>query len=246
MQNLNTQTQLLAELFLEKVKRIKKKESGRYPGSLAYKKKVLESAHICLQSNLSYDYLVSLITESSEEDSTCYDLVEFVHSKNPSVQINSVKEIKRNPNECMELGEFYYHPLLQFSSQPPRYELDMKTMKFKESPREPFFLEMKESFTLEDLTMYYIKEAEVDGTYPPRYYSSFKKVVDMYGIDLTLYLIDASVAKAKDNQEPAPIHPSFLLENLEEAKTMYNNRKEISAEGGLTHVYPRQQTASCT
>lgn len=239
MQSLNTQTTLLTEVFFEKVKQTKKDEFGKFPGTPSYKKTVLEDMFNCLSSSFSYEELISFMEQATPNDSTCYNMSEYVKKRQFSTKpVVATKQLK-DPNECLQIGVFYYHPLLQLTSRPPKFQLNSKTMEFEQLPAETFYLEMKDSFTIEDLTNYYMTQTGVDDTYPPRYYTQFKKLVDIYGIDLVLYLIDASVAKAKDEQEQMPVVPSFMQSNIEEAKQMYGNRKEISREGGLTHVYPR-------
>lgn len=242
MNNLNTQAQSLTELFFQKVKQAEKDASGKFPGTLSYKKTVMEDSYNCLSSGFSFDELVFFMNQSQPDDATSYNLSEYIKRKGFSTKPVVKKTQVRKPNECIEIGTFYYHPLLQLTSRPPRFQLNPKTMEFEKIPLEPFFLEIKDSFTIEELTNYYIKETGVDATYPPRYYSQFTKLISIYGIDLTLYLIDASVWKSLDEQEPMPIVPSFMQSNVQEAKEMYMNRKEIAREGGITHVCPRKRT----
>lgn len=242
MQSLNTQAMLLTELFFEKVKQGKRDASGKFPGTSSYKKIVLEDMLNCVSSGFSYDELVSFITQALVDDATCYNMSEYIKKRMfSSKPVVASKQVK-NPNECIQVGTFYYHPLLQLTSRPPRFQLNASTMEFETVPMEPFFLEMKDSFTIEELTAYFIAQTGADDSYPSRYFSQLKKLVDIYGIDLVLYLIDASVAKAREGEVNMPVVPSFMQDNIQDAKNMYMTRKEIAREGGITRVYPRKRT----
>lgn len=241
MQHLNTQAQLLTELFLTKVKRMTKDSLGKFAGTAAYKKQLMEDAYNCLSSGFSYDKLNTLMDLADAQDALCYNLSEYIQTKNTSCEKVVVKKHIINPDNCLKIGEFYYHPSLQTTSRPPRFTMNPHTMELEKQPPEPFFLEMKDTFTVEELTQYFIQQTGTDDSYPQRHFTQFKNMVKTYGIDLVLYLIDASVAYARDEQEQMPAVPSFIQARIEDAKKMYDTRKEIAREGGLTHVYPKQR-----
>ena len=240
MSNINTDSQELSDLFFSLVKGFEKNKDGKYPGNTAYKRAVIQNARDCLTSGYSFEYLVSQIRLAKPDDAQCYDLTEYIKKKVPDFVVRKQTQAQKE-NECMEWGVFYYHPLLQVTSRPPAYTLNPHTMDFEMLPREPFFLEMRDSFRIEDLTAYFILRTNSEDTFQTRHHNQLRKMVQYHGLDMVLYLIEAGVIASVDEDKQMPHSPMFLMDNLEAAKMMYENRKEIAREGGLTHVYPRRR-----
>ena len=243
MRNLNTESMLVVESFFEKVKGLKKDENGKYPATDAYKRTILNNAYQLLSSGYSFEYLLGVLNKATPDDIQDYNLTEYIQKKDPGAKPQST-EIKPTivKDNCMSIGTFYYHPVLQLTSKPPAYILDATTMEMTKEEPEPFYLEMRPHFTLDDLSLYFLRRTEQEESFLDRYKSQLKKLVLQYGLDLTLYLIDAGVNEALDEGTDVPTAPIFFTEYISEARRLYDNRKEIALEGGLTHVYPRKQT----
>ena len=60
-------------------------------------------------------------------------------------------------NSLTKKKQFYYHHTLQIASRPPHYDI-----KLKKEVIEPYFLEMKARYTMNDLIRYYYNKLDID------------------------------------------------------------------------------------
>lgn len=90
-------------------------------------------------------------------------------------------------------GCFYYHNQLRIIPGPPKRELDYNTGQIIKI-EEPFFLEMRASYTLDNLVDYFIAQFHLDVTIDDRkrYAGGFKYLLKNYNIDTILFMIDAA------------------------------------------------------
>lgn len=236
--NTHTQSLVLSELFFEHVKGFKKENSGKYPGTESYKMAVLLNAYACLRSGHSFSFLKEALLRAKAEDKDAYNIEDYMKQKLEDFNVQNNISVKKG--ECIQIGRFYYHPLLQETSRPPAYFLDKETMNLVKLEVEPFFLEIKESFTVEDVLEYYYSSHRKDPLPGTAALTQVYNLTQSFDLDLILYMIDASSEDMFDNKGGAKT-PAFLTEYLEQAKNMLGNRKTISKEGGLTHVTPRSK-----
>ena len=225
----------VTDAFLMNVKNIEK-VNGKFNLESSYKKMILLNARDLVINN-SVDLLLKIIIE----DSKSYDIKEIETSYNISDYLKRFSDYKINHDkvlakegELIKFGKFYYHPMLQKSSSPPKFILD-EGMNIIEAPREKFYLENIESFTIDDLVTYFIKETNRVDILPTNFKDNFLKLVDFYGLDLTIYLIDYAVKYALDENLPMPKSPQYLVDssNISGALTIYHNRKNACFEEGL-------------
>lgn len=233
--NLNTQARLLSEAFMKDVKGFEKDSKGKFPGKDSYKYAILESAYRALQSGVS---LPQLLTDFKKTvDTSFYDVEDFI-KETTGKTIN--KHLKQKKGELLQVGFFYYHPLLQETSRPPVYFLNEETMEMKRQPLEEFYLEIKDSYTIEELLTHYYREHNMERMPGGGHTTQFYNIVKAYGIDLVLYMIDASVEDIKDNRANGAKSPAFLPEYYDRAKEMLGKRKQLAREGGFNYVTPRR------
>ena len=234
---------LITESFLGDVRRFPRDESNRFDCPSDYKASRIIEAENILRLGVPLAIILQSFKESEPNDSyRFYTIRDYLEHKN--IELPCHVKYPRDINECITIGQFYYHPLLQETVGPPRTIIDWTTMEMTNDKPEPFFLEIKDSFTLENLVDYFIQKtkSEEELHQKKRLIGQFKTAVDRYGIDFTLYLIDASVADAEEKGKRMPRSLGDLLDNLPEAKAMIEMRKSVCLEGGLNRVYPKYRT----
>lgn len=239
---LHTGTTQLAEAFLREVRCFNKKEDGKYDCSPEYKGRIFYEAEQLLRLGVSLERMLAVCLSSDESDRYTYGLMDFM--KNKGIHIPKRFKYPRESDECIQMGAFYYHPVLQEAPPPSRTILDWNTMELTVLPSESFYLEIRDSFRLEDVVRYFLKETGSDEEMllMKRLIGQFRNTIQHYGIDFTLYLIDAGVAHALDEKRRMPRNTSDLIDNIDIAKQMYETRKLTCWEGGLSRVYPRERS----
>jgi hypothetical protein len=93
-------------------------------------------------------------------------------------------------------NKFYYHNRLQKISKPTEIIIDKDGNVIKK--REPFYLEIIEKFTIEDLTNYFHDKMNIEDSNIYRLNKGgFKKIHKDYSLDLLLFSIDAAFKERK-------------------------------------------------
>lgn len=240
---LHTGTMQLAEAFLREVRHFKKREDGKYDCPPEYKGRIFQEAEQLLRLGISFDRMESICLEATEADQFSYGLTDFMKSK--GIHVPTKLKYPKAADECIQMGMFYYHPLLQEAPLPGRTILDWETMEMTVLPSEEFYLEIKDSFRIEDAVRYFMKETNVteEMLLARRLIGQFRNTIQYYGIDFTLYLIDAGVAHALDENKRMPRSTGDLIDSIDIAKQMYETRKLTCWEGGLNRVYPRKRNS---
>lgn len=244
--NLNQQAIDLCEIFLKEVKRMKKNEQGKYPGTPSYKRTLANNALELLNAGVAFVDICQLMEEAtgSEKELGCYNIAEYITMKRKDFVMPNVQLFKRSKDECVQIGKFYYHPELQTTSKPARYLYDPLTFEMSKIEPEPFFLEMRMSFTVQDTVAYFIRTTEADEIRPERFFTQTRNLIQDFGLDLTLYLIDAGVDSYFEENHRMPGSPAFLIDYLDAAKNMLGLRINTLKEAKLDHVIPRRTTTT--
>lgn len=240
MSNKNTEALLLTQGFLTEVKQMEHDEYGKIDAKPEYKKAVLLNAYRCLYSGYEYEEILTLM---KDKKGSYYNIEELIKETNASFKLSDPKVEADN---CIHVGQFYYHPLLQESRPAPKYYLDNETMEFTKEEPEPFFLEIKEQFTSRDVLMYYYITHQKDPLPGKGALTQMQNLLFHYPLDIVLYLIDASAEAISEGDSPGAGSPAFLTDYIERAKEMYLRRKQTAKEGGLTHVTPRHTYSTLT
>ncbi len=231
----------LAETFFGSVKKLEKDANGKFASSKPYKQVVLKDAYLLLANGYAFAELNQKLQEKTALDnSAVYNLTNYFETYYPGYLKNALKPVERQADELLTWGEFYFHPLLQRTSAPPRYVYDENTMTYERQEMEPFYLEMVPSFTLRDLTTYFIEQVKGSPENPERFHTQFRRLLQGYTLDEVLYLIDYAVIKAEEDGKPAPVSPTFLVEYEAGIWQMLGNRKWTLKQAGLDRIHPRQ------
>ena len=149
---------------------------------------------------------------------------------------------KQPPGNLLEPDAFYYHNALRETSAPTKLVYN-KEKQCYERIDQPFFLEMKKCFTMNDLLRYWYKS---NGMNPTEHHikqdtGRFEYLLGMYDIDEILFAIDIAQATRKDNQQK-PLRNVFELEKyIEEAKEAIQLKKSASRLEGIDRVFKRRE-----
>lgn len=240
---LNTSTLLLTNYFLINVRNLKVNNKGKIETPTSYKKEILRQVEILLRKGYSYKAINERFKLEGKIEN--YGPLDLFNKKELEIGDKFIKP----KDELIQYGLFYYHPLLQEKNKGKTYYIDYDTMEEKESPGEPFFLEIIDSFTITDLLNYFHKETdqalflERNPYMHKNHYSQFVDILKQkYSLDLILYMIDTAVINAIDEDTYMVKQPKQLPQFLDSALMMFQNRKEILEEGGMDHVIPRSNT----
>ena len=234
----------LTEAFLRKVKGMKKETNGKYPLSDTYKRSVLKDALSLLHAGQEKQSILNWIEActGTPEERAVYNIKEYLTLKVKGFTVIQPQVSYQKTNECIVPGQFYFHPELQLTSPPMRFLFDSETMSVVETTSEPFFLEIKDSYTAEDVLDYFQKETGIELLRPQRYVKQILQMVEDHGLDLVLYLFDAGPGFCQEEGLPLPTVPVFYEEFLPRAKEMYERRTNDSKEANLDHVHRRTIT----
>lgn len=236
---LHTQTTLVSEAFFLKVKQFTQDPSGKIECPVAYKTTVFQDVEQVLRQGVPAEELHELCDGYTGSGKEIYRFSDFVEGK---LEVPASPLYPRRSDECIQIPLFYYHPRLQETGRRPRYLMDWQTMELTYEPSESFYLEITDSFTLDDVALYFLRATDsLDDSFKVKTLSKqFVVLIQRYGLDMTLYLIDSHVMYCKENDRPMPTFPMQLLDSAAVAASMLDNRKLICKEGGLDHVHPKK------
>jgi hypothetical protein len=226
--------------FFEEIKGFGKDSTGKVKAPDNYKVSVMANIEQILEGGMSVKDLEHYISEykrvheAPQEVYSIDDILKFFN-------VNAKKSVvQRDPNNLIQAGTFYYHPALQVAPPPPTViQLDDGT--FESSyETENFFLEIKESFTYDDLVDYFYKVMGNDMQgFKERDIGAFKHILKSYDLDLVLYTIDESRFQSVDLNKPIPKSPFDIRDYFEFGELVLEDRKNTCYMEGLDRVIPR-------
>ena len=226
--------------FFEEVKQFEKDANGKIKGPDKYKVSVMNNLEQLLAGGMNPQLIESYIERYKNEHQTpqeAYNVEEILSF----FEVPTKKAVvERDPNNLIEPGRFYYHPALQVAPPPPTViQLDDGT--FQSSyDTEPFFLEMKERFTYEDLVNYFhSRMGRNEQGFMERDIGAFKHLMKSCDLDTMLYTIDSARFLAEDLLKPIPRSPFDIRDYIEEGIAILEERKNTCYMEGLDHVIPR-------
>ena len=231
----------LSIIFFEEIKGFDKDDTGKIKAPDNYKVKVMQNIEQILAGGMNAQELESYFKRYKEEHPTpqeAYNIDDILSF----FKVRAKKTIiEKDPNNLIQSGNFYYHPALQVAPPPPTViQLDDGT--FQSSyETETFFLEIKESFTYEDLVNYFYKVMGLeDGQgFKERDIGAFKHILRSYDLDTVLYTIDEARFQAEDLCKPIPKSPFDIRDYVDEGMAVLEDRKNTCYMEGLNHVIPR-------
>ena len=237
--NMQNQAIRLSIKFFEEVKGFGKGADGKVQAPDNYKHLIMNSILEILNGGMTPQELEALINRyrlTVEKHNEVYGIEEII----AHFGIKVVKgKLDKDPDNLLERGTFYYHPALQVVPPPPVIR-QLDDGSFESSyDTEPFFLEMKEKFTLDDLVNYFYNVIGIDDGFRDRDKGAFRHILKTYNLDVVLYTIDESNALSQDLNRPRPQSPFDIRDYLEEGKMILKERKNTCYMEGLDRVIPR-------
>ncbi|MEK1828902.1 hypothetical protein AAAC51_07075 [Priestia megaterium] len=121
-------------------------------------------------------------------------------------QISFVRKSYYDPENLLTLGQFYYHPRLQVVPPPPVLDIKDDGTINSSYEEEPFYLEIVDKMTVQDLLDYFYYKANVkpQEAVKARDIGAFEHLLKFWDVDFILYLIDESVVVSLDYGRPIP------------------------------------------
>jgi hypothetical protein len=225
--------------FFSEIKGFGKDSNGKVQAPEAYKINVMKNIEQLLAGGTSVKEIETLMNRykaihpSPQEAYMIDDILSYFKVKADK------KEIKRDPNNLLEPGKFYYHPALQVAPPPPTIMQRDDGTFYSSYEDEEFYLEMKEVFTLSDLVDYFYKVMDIDADFRDRDMGAFKHMLKSYDIDTVLYMINEARATCEDVGKPIPTTPFDIRDYAEDAIAVLEDRKNSAYMEGLDRVIPR-------
>jgi hypothetical protein len=154
--------------------------------------------------------------------------------------IGEIMDKKEPPNNLLEPDVFYYHSELRNMSQPPRITKDPETGRMVRHS-EPFYLEMKQRYSMQELMDYWYKQQEIT---PNEHMlrqdeGKFKYILGNYTLDEVLFSIDVSNILRKERQL-RPLRNAFELDKyIEDAREAIQRKQNVHKMQGINREFRR-------
>ena len=245
MGRLNTSTSLLSSYFLTQVRKLKTTDDGKADTSSGYKISVIQDFESILRKGLDYAEIQSIMDKiTSSNFYSPWDMLNPIWAE----ELKATPDVyPKAPDELVYYTLFYYHPLLQETRKPAGFSYNEETGEVIEAVREPYFLEIVDSFTMRDLVDYFMTQMELVGTMEDRpskrkgLATEFYKI-NNYSLDMLLYLIDSARIECELEDKRKPRFVGSLLEYSEKAEQLFKSRRDILNERGGNKIVPRSGT----
>lgn len=196
------------------------------------KKKIIQDFNQLLANGWVVQELVRYLKLAAQnKDQGAKDILGFFQDKKPAY-VNLLI-----PNKM------YYHNELRITSKPPVIDYDYDTGECVRKV-EDYFLEMRASYTLEELTAYFKRNAHL---YIPeimtdsRLKGALKWLTQNYDIEMVLFMIDIAENQIAFNDAPPLKNPSNLHEYFLNAKAGYEHKMNQCRLAGGAKIVPRKR-----
>ena len=133
---------------------------------------------------------------------------------------------------------FYYHNELRIMPPPPTITIDYNLGTISKTIAENF-LEMKASYSIDDLHNYYIKQMRVQPS--NNFNGALQWLVKKYGIDITLFAIDIAANYFSSEDLPPPNNPFCIMEYVDKAKQTCNYKVTETKALGEDRIVPKRR-----
>ncbi len=166
--------------------------------------------------------------------------------KNDHIEFDVSSIVRGRPKgyNLLRSKTFYYHNALRLTSAPPRREIDYNSGEIK-NINEPYFLEMRASFTVDDLVDYYIKQVRPTNMKNAhnRFIGSFTYLLKSYSVEEILFMIDSLANHVMSGDRTKPNTPLDITHFYDDAmETRDKKRTETVLSGGKKIVRKKRRT----
>lgn len=138
---------------------------------------------------------------------------------------------------------FYLHNALRLTSPPPKRSIDYDSGEIT-SVSIPYFLEMKASFTVDDLVKYYGRQTGIrlKSHELSRYAGSFKWLLKSYDVEQILFMIDATINMCMAEDMPMPYNVLDIQKYYKEGQLAYNQKQTETVLSGGKKIVRKKRT----
>lgn len=183
-------------------------------------------AYICLEKNNNLDkgLLLKAIAEGMDNGGNATYFINSINRINKGSEEDFYNTCRIGGNgNFIDSKKFYYHKELKICSKPPTVDFDIITGSFVTVENEKRFIEIKASYTIDDLIEYLKTKPNFKNTIVAKgkIIGALNYLINRYGIDLLLFLIDTADLFFINKQR----YPSNVFEiedYIEIAKSNYN------------------------
>ena len=146
----------------------------------------------------------------------------------------------------LRTGKFYYHNELRVTTPPPVVDFDYNTGEIKRIVQD-YYLEMRASYTLEDLTNYFLSKQGLchkEAVTFSRVKGAIKWLLDQFEVDLVLFMIDISNDIIMTNNYNKLRVPSDVKEYYADAVQLFQKKVTENRVSGGDQIVPRRRLLS--
>lgn len=196
----------------------------------------IENALSAIQHLMAQGWTIDEITQEINDFCKQYgDLVKKIY------HLQEIFQNKIPPNNLMKADLFYYHQELR--QVPPAPKLVRGEDGYFHRIEEPFYLEMKKRFTMEELLAYWYKKTGIapNDNVRKQDEGKFKYLLQFYDLDELLFSIDTQ-RHVRDEKHMAPIRNIFDLEKyMDDAKQYIDRKKNVHRQLGINRVIKKEE-----
>lgn len=142
----------------------------------------------------------------------------------------------------LKSDRFYWHNALRIMPGPTKVYFDLNTGEITRE-REEWFLEMRASFTLDDLLDYYLAQFQLSRGQinENRYRGTFRYLLSLYDIDLLLFMVDCCAHDRLDRDEGPPTDPIVISDYEWQGREAMNRKITECRQAGGDKIVVRKR-----
>jgi len=158
---------------------------------------------------------------------------------------SSLLERPKYGKNLLSSGKFYYHNELRIMPGPPIINIDYNTGEITRT-QEEHFLEMKASYTIDNLYDYYCKQMLSDAPEGSqgRFKGILRWIVKNHGIDIALFMIDVAANHVSSEDLRPPTTPLYIVDFVDMAHKVYNHKVTETKTMGEDKIEPKRRILS--
>jgi len=187
--------------------------------------------------------IISEVSSLLQNGWTDYDIKTAIKNAQYKMPLpDLVKGQKKTETNLLSPFVFYYHNRLRIFPEDDGIGLDDKGRIIQKKPTD-FYLEMRASFTMTELIDYFCKRLKIlpQDFNGPKFAGAFRWLLDKYGIDLVLYMIDAYATAAETENVQKAKSPIDIQNYIEEARQALTAKMGVSALSEKRAIIPRKR-----
>jgi len=150
---------------------------------------------------------------------------------------------EKRSNNLLRCNTYYFHNILRNIPKPPVSEVDYEAGTITKTS-EPYYLEMRASFSLDDLYDYYLSHESLydkTGLNPKKIRGGLEWLVRQYGLELVLYMINIAADALISNDQPPLDSVMDIQDYLRFAKEALQSRITDVKMTGDDKIVPKKR-----